>query len=84
VIETGPTADRSNCPTDDKVRAFANGEISGDQFLEEHLRQCSWCAQEYRDLARDLEWNRFIRRSTKASCLVILAIVVFEVLRSCH
>jgi hypothetical protein len=84
VVETGPAPDRTHCPPDEKVRAYANGEILEDKFLDEHLHQCQWCSQEFRDHARDLEWNRFISRSTKASYVVILAIVVVALLRSCH
>ena len=73
--------DRSQCPPDAKVRAFAKGDISGDESLEEHVQQCVCCAREYRDHLKDLEWNRFIGRSTKASYLVILAIIIFEVVR---
>src|SRR5579863_4531785 len=73
--------DRSQCPPDEKVRTFADGKLS-DASLEMHIRQCEWCAREYRDHARDLEWNRFIRRSTWALSLVVLAIIIFEALRS--
>jgi hypothetical protein len=81
-MESAP--DRSHCPPDDKVRAYANGEISEGHSIAEHLRQCSWCAREYRDHAKDLEWNRFINRSTKAFYFVLPVIVVVAALRSCH
>lgn len=85
-LETESLPDRSQCPADEKVRALAmgKGNITKDQSLEEHIRQCEWCAREYRDHAMDLEWNRFITRSTKASYVVLVAIVVAVVLRSCH
>ena len=81
MIQTAESADRNQCPPDEKVRAFAKGKISGDTTVEEHIQNCQWCAREYRDHARDLEWNRFIGRSTKASYVVILAIIIFEIIR---
>jgi len=80
-VETESTPDRSQCPPDEKVRALAKGDISGDKKLEQHVEECEWCAREYKDHARDLEWNRFVGRSTKASYLVILAIIIFEIIR---
>ncbi len=85
-LETESVPDRSRCPPDEEVRAFvtANGKVTKDESLEEHIRQCEWCAREYRDHASDLKWNQFITRSTKASYLVLIAIVIAIVLRSCH
>jgi hypothetical protein len=80
-VETDNAPDRSQCPPDEKVRALAKGDIIGDKLLEQHVEECEWCAREYRDHAKDLEWNRFIGRSTKASYLVILAIIIFEIVR---
>lgn len=81
IDEVVPAADRSECPPDEKIRALAKGELSGDRTLQQHVKECEWCAREYRDHAKDLEWNRFIDRSTKASYVVILAIIIFEVIR---
>jgi hypothetical protein len=77
-------ADRSNCPPDERVRAYANGEITDDASLVEHIKQCAWCAEEFKDHARDLEWNRFINRSIKVASVVLLAILIVSALRSCH
>src|SRR5579875_2421849 len=82
-VETPATPDRTHCPPDEKVRALASGELS-DPSVEEHVRECSWCSAEYRDHQRDLESNRFIKRSTYGLYVVILVIIVVEVLRSCH
>lgn len=80
-VRPTPAPDRTQCPPDAKVRSFAKGEITGDTALEQHIQDCPWCARELKDHERDLEWNRFVGRSTKASYLVILAIIIFEVFR---
>ena len=80
-VEADNAPDRSQCPPDEKVRELAKGDIVGDKVLEQHVEECEWCAREYRDDAKDLEWNRFIGRSTKALYLVILAIIIFEIVR---
>ena len=76
-----PTSDRSQCPADERVRALANGKIPDDPALAKHVEECEWCAREYRDHARDLEFNRFISRSTKLMYVVILVIIVIEIVR---
>jgi len=81
-IEAPP--DRANCPPEATVKAHAKGEISGDRSFEEHVRQCAWCASEYRDQVKDLMWDRFFKRSTNASFIVVAAIVIAATLRSCH
>ena len=81
-VEAPP--DRANCPPDTRVKAYAKGEISGDSSLEEHVRQCAWCASEYRDHVKDLIWDRFLKQSTNASFIVVAAIIIAVSLRSCH
>lgn len=76
--------DRTKCPPDIRVKAYAKGETSGDNSLEEHVRECPWCALEYRDYVKDLLWDRFLKRSTTASFFVVAAILVAIFLRSCH
>ncbi len=76
--------ERASCPSDDKVRAYAKGEISNDPSLEEHVRACAWCATEYREHVKDLMWDQFLRRSTYASFLVPIAIAIAVTLRSCR
>ena len=77
------TPDRTNCPPDAKVRALASGELS-DESIAEHVRTCSLCAEEFRDHERDLEWNRFIKRSSYGFYVVIVVIIIVEVLRRYH
>ena len=81
-IEAPP--DRTDCPPDTRVKAYAKGEISGDSSLEEHVRQCAWCASEYRDHVKDMMWDQFLKRSTYASFIVPVAIVIAVSLRSCR
>lgn len=81
VTEAPIHADKSECPSDDTLRSLAKSDLSGDDELQTHLEHCERCAQEYRDYARDNEWNRFITRSTKASYFVILAIIISEIIR---
>ena len=76
--------ERARCPPDDKVRAYAKGEISNDPSLEEHVRECAWCAAEYRDHVRDLMWDQFLKRSTYASFIVPIAIAIAVTLRACR
>jgi hypothetical protein len=83
-VVTGPPPDRSHCPPDGRVRAYADGKIQDDKSLADHVAQCPWCAAEFKDHARDLEWNRFLNLSTWLSILVILVIVITAVLRSHH
>ncbi|MBV8831149.1 MAG: hypothetical protein JO108_18185 [Acidobacteriaceae bacterium] len=80
-VETESTPDRTQCPPDERIRALAKGELSGKNLLQQHVEECEWCAREYKDHARDPELNRLINRSTKAIDVVILAIIIFEIVR---
>lgn len=79
-----PSPDRTDCPPDARVRAYANGKIQDDQSIADHVVECPYCARELKDHARDLAVNRFLNLSTWLATLVILAIVIAAVLRSRH
>lgn len=75
--------DRSSCPPDEQVRALAAGKFRDDAILVDHVNNCEWCRREYRDHDRDIEFNKFIGLSTKLAYVVILAIIIVAVFRSC-
>ena len=76
--------DRNNCPPDERVRAFADGQLPDDKELQKHIGKCAACAREYQDHLRDLASDRFIKRSLRVSYVVGAAIVLAMIFRSCH
>jgi hypothetical protein len=80
---TGTVQNRTDCPPYAKLRAYANSEISSDTALEQHVRECPWCLEEYRDQLQDLTWDQFLKKSTYLSFLVVIALI-FGVWRSCR
>jgi hypothetical protein len=75
--------DRSHCPPDEKVRDLAAGKFE-DEAVKQHIERCELCNREFHDHARDLEWNRFLSRSTYGSYVVVALLIAMAVFRSCH
>jgi hypothetical protein len=75
--------DRNQCPPDEKVRDLAAGKLQ-DEAVKQHVEHCEACNREFHDHARDLEWNRFLSRSTYGSYVVIAVLIAMAVFRSCH
>jgi hypothetical protein len=75
--------DRSQCPPDEMVRAVAAGKLD-DEAVKQHIEKCELCNREFHDHARDLEWNRFLSRSTYGSYVVVAVLIAMAVFRSCH
>ena len=75
--------DRSQCPPDVTVRDLAAGKIQ-NEAVKKHIEHCEACKREFFDHARDLEWNRFLSRSTYGSFVVVAVLIGMAVFRSCH
>lgn len=75
--------DRSQCPPDEMVCALAAGKLD-DGAVKQHIEKCELCNRESHDHARDLEWNRFLGRSTYGSFVVLAVLSAMAVFRSCH
>ena len=77
-------SDRSHCPSDRDVRAYADGKIPDFDGVAQHVQNCECCKREYLDHKRDLAEQQFVGNSTKLMYVVIAGIVLFSVLRSCQ
>jgi hypothetical protein len=76
--------DRTNCPSDEAVRAVAKKEQSMSDSLQAHLDSCPACRREFIDHQAQLEWNHMYKKMTWLLYIVLFLIVCSVIYRSCR
>jgi hypothetical protein len=62
--QPGQKPDRSNCPSDETLKALAHGKHVEDEALEAHLATCVYCRKELIDHKAQRELGRFFNKTT--------------------
>ena len=75
--------DRSNCPSDEAIKAFAHGEHPGDEELETHLATCDYCRRELIDHKAQRELERFYNKTNWLLTSVVVLMIFVAIYRSC-
>jgi hypothetical protein len=75
--------DRSNCPSDDTLKALAHGQHLEDEELEAHLATCDYCRRELVDHKAQRELGRFYNKTSWLLTSVVILMIFVAIYRSC-